>query len=231
MRQLPLGVRLRDTALFATYHPGPNAEAAAYLRRLADGGLAGGAWLWGGPATGKTHLLQAACAEAAARGRSAAFLPMGGLAGHGPGVLEGWPGEGLLALDELEAVAGDADLERALFGLYNRLAEEGGSLLVASRTAPAGLGLGLPDLRSRLAAGGVFRLEPLAEDERIEALRQRAAHRGLELPVETARFLLRRLPRDMASLCDWLERLDVAALAAQRRLTVPFVAEILRTER
>jgi chromosomal replication initiation ATPase DnaA len=31
----------------------------------------------------------------------------------------------------------------------------------------------------------------------------------------------------MASLCDWLDRLDVASLVAQRRLTVPFVREVL----
>ena len=38
---------------------------------------------------------------------------------------------------------------------------------------------------------------------------------------------MRRLPRDMASLCGWLERLDHASLAAQRRLTVPFVRDVL----
>jgi len=58
-------------------------------------------------------------------------------------------------------------------------------------------------------------------------LKLRARHRGLELPEETAQYLLRRLPRDMATLYDWLDLLDVAALAAKRRLTVPFVREVL----
>jgi len=35
------------------------------------------------------------------------------------------------------------------------------------------------------------------------------------------------LPRDMASLYDWLDLLDIASLAAKRRLTVPFVREVL----
>jgi chromosomal replication initiation ATPase DnaA len=31
----------------------------------------------------------------------------------------------------------------------------------------------------------------------------------------------------MTELCGWLDRLDRASLAAQRRLTIPFVREIL----
>jgi DnaA family protein len=52
--------------------------------------------------------------------------------------------------------------------------------------------------------------------------------RGFELPDETAQYLLRRLPRDMATLCRFLDELDEASLAAQRRLTVPFVKEVMR---
>jgi len=76
----------------------------------------------------------------------------------------------------------------------------------------------------------VFRLEPLDDEDRILALRLRAGHRGLELPDETARYLLRRLPRDMRALCEWLDRLDIASLAAQKRLTVPFVRGVLGEE-
>jgi DnaA family protein len=39
-----------------------------------------------------------------------------------------------------------------------------------------------------------------------------------------------RLPRDMHSLCAVLDRLDEAALAAQRRLTVPFLRQVLEPQ-
>ena len=61
-----------------------------------------------------------------------------------------------------------------------------------------------------------------------EALVLRARHRGLELPEETARFLASRARRDMASLHALLDRLDDQALVAQRRLTIPFVKDVLR---
>jgi DnaA family protein len=67
----------------------------------------------------------------------------------------------------------------------------------------------------------------LNDDEQIEALDLRAHLRGFELPAETAKYLQRRFPRDMRSLCDVLDTLDDAAFAAQRRLTVPFIREIV----
>jgi DnaA family protein len=102
-----------------------------------------------------------------------------------------------------------------------------GRLLVASRAAPAALEFSLPDLGSRLRAGDARQLLPLDDDARIRALRLRAAQRGLELGEESAQFLLRRLPRDMHTLLGVLERLDEASLAAQRRLTVPFLRQAL----
>ncbi len=47
------------------------------------------------------------------------------------------------------------------------------------------------------------------------------------MPAETANFLLVRSKRDMSSLYRILDTLDQAAMKAQRRLTVPFVKEVL----
>jgi DnaA family protein len=73
----------------------------------------------------------------------------------------------------------------------------------------------------------VFQLRPLDESEQREALQLRAHARGFELPDSTALWLQRRFPRDVASLFDLLDTLDEAALIAQRRLTVPFIREVL----
>ena len=64
--------------------------------------------------------------------------------------------------------------------------------------------------------------------DRAQALQLRATHRGLDLPDETASYLLSRSRRDMASLYDVLDVLDEEALRAQRRLTVPFVRDVLK---
>lgn len=227
MKQLPLGVQLRHHARFATYVTGGNENALATVRgcwraRPATPVI----WLWGGPGTGKTHLLQAACAAADEEGRRAGYLPLGEPA-LAPAALEGWEALDLVCGDGLHAVAGNAAWERALFGLFNGMSERGGTLLVTADRAPAALSLELPDLASRLRSGPVFQLRPLDDGGRLEALQRHASARGLRLPEETARYLLRRTRRDMHSLCATLDRLDRASLVAQRRLTIPFVRELL----
>ena len=219
MRQLALGVKLRDGATFDSFIAGANAELIACLH----GGDAKHVWLWGGRASGKTHLLQAVCAAA---GGSAAYFPLGA-AGLPPEALAGFETAGVLCLDDVDAVAGDPAWERALFALFNACTDLGTRLILAASAAPRSLAWVLDDWRSRAASCVVYQVRELDEAGRLEALRHRAMRRGLELPSETAAYLLKRTPRDLASLLDLLDALDEASLAAQRRLTVPFIRDAL----
>ena len=63
------------------------------------------------------------------------------------------------------------------------------------------------------------------------ALQLRSRWRGLELSDEVGQFLLRRTDRSSAALFALLDKLDQAALMAQRRLTVPFVKSVLADDR
>jgi DnaA family protein len=227
VRQLPLGVQLGVSLRFETYAAGANEEAVEALRRVAAMRSNAPVWIYGPPGAGKSHLLQAACAEAGAAGRASAYLPLAHVRAEGPAIVEGFERQDLVALDDVDAVAGDAGWESALFTLYNGIGEHGGRLAMAGAGPPAAIPIRLPDLASRLAASEVHRLEPLAESEQPAALRRRAERRGLDLPDETLGFLTRRAPRDFATLCRMLDALDTESLAAQRRLTVPFVREWL----
>lgn len=229
-RQLPLGVRLRDSSRFAGYFAGRNREPVATLLALAPRARPVAVWLCGPSGTGKTHLLQALCARAGEQGQSAAYFPLQQVAALGPGVLAGCGELDWVCLDDVGAVAGLDGWEKALFALYTELEESGGRLLVTANVPPAGLEIALRDLASRLSGGLVLRLHPLDDAEQIAALTLRAGQRGLELPEETARYLLARLPRDMHTLGVFLDTLDDASLAAQRRLTVPFVSQVLKEQ-
>jgi len=224
MRQLPLGVRLRDRARFDSFLTGPNALAVGQLQALALAPRPGLTWLHGPAGSGKSHLLQALCAAA---GQAAAYLPLFELTAQGPAALGAWPEARWACVDDLGLVVGHPHWERALFALYLDCEERGASLLMAAREPPRALPFGLADLASRCAAGHLLGLAPLDEAGQGEALRLRARLRGLELPDETLQFLQRRLPRELDSLLEALDGLDEAALADQRRLTVPFVREQL----
>ena len=227
MKQLPLAMRLRERAVFDSFVPGANAAAVQQLRALAGGAAAGVYWLSGPHAVGKTHLLQATCAMARSAGTDTAYLPLSQLLALGPETLEGWHGARVAAVDDVAAIAGRRDWEQAMFGLYRELEERGATLLAAAAAPPLLLKFSLPDLASRFAAATLLPLRVLDESEQREALRLRAHARGLELPEESALYLQRRFRRDLATLYELLDAIDEAALQAQRRLTVPFIRQVL----
>ncbi len=218
--QLPLRLSLRDSTTFDNFVAAGNELAVQALGRGQDDSI----YLWGPAGSGKTHLLQAACHAATREG--AMYLPLAELAA-GPELFTGLESCAVVAIDDLDVIAGQPDAETALFHLYNRVREAGGRMILAASRSPAALGMTLPDLVTRLGWGLVFRLHTLDDRGRRQALQLRARRRGFDLPDDVTDFLLRRHARDMNSLFALLDRLDEASLAAQRRLTIPFVRELL----
>lgn len=228
--QLPLGIGLRDEATFENLIAGPNAEAAALARRAGSLGGEQFVYFWGAPGTGKTHLLQAVCHEMAKIGGACAYLPLREHQDLSPEMLEGMEQLDVVCIDDVETIVGDPAWELALFSLYNALRDRmSGCMVVASVAAPGAWPWHLPDIASRLASCVVVHLEELAESDKLKALQLRARARGLDLNEEVGQYLLRRCRRDMASLFALLDQLDRQSLVAQRRLTVPFVKEVMGT--
>lgn len=224
--QLALPFPLAAHASFATFVPAGGSPALAQVQ-LAATGRSAPVWLWGGAGSGRTHLLQAACRAADGTGLRSMYLPLGHPDLNDPQLLRELDEVEFLALDDIDAVIAAGDWERALFRVLESALAGGPALVLAASVPPAKAAWQLADLASRAAAAVVFRLDPLDDDERLQALTRHAAHRGLELSDGAGRYLLERVGRDMTNLCAWLERLDRASLAAQRRLTVPFIRSLL----
>lgn len=218
--QLALGVQLSQAPGFDNFFAGPNAATCDALRRLARARGLLSACLVGGAASGKTHLLRAAVAEAAEGSlhlglRDARAVDLAGL--------EQAP---LLALDDVDA--GSEELALPLLRLIDARRARSLPLLVSSRSAPAQLAELLADLRTRLSAMALLPLRPLRDEDRQALLQHLALERGLELPEESTRWLISHLARDPGTLIATMNRLDAAALSQQRRLTLPFVQQVLR---
>ena len=51
--------------------------------------------------------------------------------------------------------------------------------------------------------------------------------RGFNLPNESANYLIKRVERNVGSLIDIINILDYESLSKQRKLTIPFIKNIL----
>ena len=226
-RQIPLSLSLQERASFDNFHPQPGSTVVAMLQEIASGDGPHLLYIWGPNGVGKSHLLHATCNLFGSDQRQSIVLPLKTLFAQGPASLDGVGQYDLVALDDLDAVAGDSGWEESLFHLLNRLRDDGNHVLITAKTAPAELSMKLPDLRSRLGEGVVERLTSLDDREKWHVLQERAASRGMEMGDEVASFLMSRTSRDFHTLFSLLDQLDEHTLIAQRRITIPFVKELL----
>ncbi len=227
INQLTLGVGFKDEGTFANYFAGKNSLLIRELEKSAQGIGERIIYLYGASGQGCTHLLQACCHEAYQNGLSAAYLPLASLIDFSPDVFDGLESRELVCIDDVHMIAGKPLWEEAIFHAYNRIHDAGGQLIVTAKMPPKLLGLALPDVVSRLSWGIVFQLQSLTDDEKLQVLIMRAERRGMMLSEEVGKFILTHSPRHMSTLFSALDSLDKISLAAQRKLTIPFVKTVL----
>lgn len=192
-------------------------------------------YIWGGKSSGKSHLLKAVSNHYLLNQQTSSYIPLEKSQYFSPMVLDNAEQLDVICLDDLQIVAGDEAWELAIFNLFNQIREQQGLfgsghktlLLISADSPPHQLKIHLPDLRSRLTWGEVYQLSNLSDEQKRVILQRNAYQKGMELSDEVANFLLKRLDRDLQTLSTELDRLDRASLQAQRKLTMPFVKEIL----
>ncbi len=230
-QQLPLGVHLRSDAKLSRFVQSRQSALIPALKdlinRQGDQTTESFVYLYGHENTGKSYLLQAVCNEADLVGVSAIYLPLSQINEWSEDMLEGLEQFQLICLDDVSAVIGHSAWQEALFHLFNRIRDIGHSLLISGDESPANSHIELQDLRSRLAWGLTFKLDPLSDDQKREAIKQEAAARGLVLADEVAQYLLNHGERDLSKQYAYLDQLDRASLQAQRKLTIPFAKQVL----
>ena len=230
--QLPLQLVVSHGRRFANFEVAPdNAELVDAVRRVAAESEPERVLIVGGAGSGKSHLLEAASEVASAGGDAVAFVPMRDWCSQHVDAVRGLGRSGLLCIDDIDAVAGDRRWEEALLALLEGSASRATRMLVSAGALPANIPFELADLRSRLSAATLYRLRELDDESRARALRRHASGRGIEIPDDVVGYVLARHRRDMPSLVALLDRLDHHSMAHQRRLTVPFVRNLVEAGR
>ena len=227
--QLTLMVQLPDDETFTSFKSDLNQGIVSQLKSYIDPqqSTPHSLYLFGLSGTGKSHLMHASSTYAAQIGKSSVCLSCAELKQLPVEVLDGLEQIDLICLDDIHLIAGDKRWQQAIFDLYNRVLEQNNYLLISGNERAQQLGISLPDLVSRLTWGLTEQIKPLDDDEKVIAIQHRANQRGLFLSDEVVKFLLNRLSRDMGSLITSLDILDKASIQEQRKITIPFIKEVL----
>ena len=228
--QLPVTFEFRANQTFDDFYPGSNQEIVGQLKRTVSGIGEQFVFLWGNAGHGKSHLLQACCQDAFTQEINAFYLDLADSTAINPGLLTGLEDFELVCLDNIDSLAHREDWELALFNFFNLHRERKHRLLLSASSAPNTLGFILPDLKTRMNWGLSIKIQPLDDDDKIAALIQKAQQMGFGITPQVARFLLTHYDRNLPSLWLMLDKLDWASLAAKRKLTIPFLKQILKQQ-
>jgi DnaA family protein len=222
MRQLVLELAPPAAATLNNFVVGRNAELVHSLRGVAERG-ATSIFVWGEPGSGRTHLMQGVISAVRERSGTAEYLACT----RGARLHEALHRLDGVAIDDVERLAPEEQVD--LFSLYNALRDRGAAFVVSGSAPLHQLGL-RHDVATRLASGLVYQVHALSDEEKIRALQNHAAARGIRLPEEVPAYLLGRVRRDMGTLLAVLDAVDRSSLAVKRAITVPFVRDWLQAK-
>jgi chromosomal replication initiation ATPase DnaA len=210
-RQLPFDLPPRNAMGAADFVAARSNEAALALIEAWPHWPAPWLAVHGPTGCGKTHLGHVFQEKV---GDTALFLTA-------PTSLPELPEKSVLILDEPRLD------ETAFFHLINQVKSDGGALLILSRDAPARWDVKLPDLASRLKAIPSVDVSPPDDALLAAVLVKHFADRQIHVAPDVIDYLLRHTERSFAAAADTAERLDRAALAEGRAITIPLVRRIL----
>lgn len=224
--QLPLQFEFQSNQNFNTFYPGSNEEVINHLRQLFvnDEQLI---FLWGEAGTGKTHLLQAVSQESSQKGKSSFYYSLNKSQLPDPEMLIGLENFDIVCFDNIEAIAENTEWELAFFNFFNFHRDANKKLILSAHCPPKFLPIQLPDLKTRMNWGLTLKLATLSDEQQLNALIHKANDLGFEIPINVGRFLMVHYARDLPSIWLLLDKINHATLAAKRKLTIPFLKQIM----
>jgi len=230
--QMPLKIGLRDDACFETFVTEKESQAVALsgLQSALIQTNGNAFYLYGESGAGKTHLLQASCRYVTEKGQTSVYLPFGD---HSlpliPDVLIGLEQTPLVCLDDMTEIVGDSKWELALANLITKSSVQGHTVILAGQVSINDWSIKTNELAKALMMVLPIELHSVIEKEEVIVALQRHSKRlGFELPNDVGNYLVKQFSADLQELLAVLKLLEQATLVEKRRLTLPFVKQVLQ---
>mgnify|MGYP001101293996 CR=1 FL=1 len=230
--QMPLKIGLRDEASFSTFVTEQESLAVALnaLQNSLKKNSGNAFYLYGEEGVGKTHLLQAACRFMTEQDQASVYLPMSDKSlPLIPDVLIGLEQTSLVCLDEFDGLVGHLKWEKALANLLVKSSDQGHVVIISGQKSINHWNIVTQELAKSLMNVLPILVNPLEDKEEvINALQRHSSTLGFDLPMEVGNFLVKNFSTDLQELLAVLKLLEQATLVEKRRLTLPFVKQVLK---
>jgi len=220
MNQLGLPISLNVQMSLANFVA--NAQIQRAVGQIFSSDTASEVYVYGGPGSGKTHLLQAVIFSAIEQNKAAVFIDC---KDEIPDYLvEVVANLDWLSIDNIGYV--NENQQHLLFDLYNRARQGNVNIIVSGLSLPAELQM-MKDIKTRLNLATVFQLEALNDEQTKEALNNQMSERNMSIDEKVYSYLFKHYSRDIGLLFEAIDRLDEASMQAKQGISIPLAKKIL----
>ena len=230
-QQLTLGVTLNAQQQLSNFSFSGSPALAQTLDQLMFNEQSDSVYVFGAQGVGKSHVLQGCVLKAQEMGQEAVYISCSELmqipVHQANDYLVGLEHNVLVCVDDIDCLVANSHWAQAWFHLYNRLTQQGNHLVMSAKSNPRTINCSLNDLRSRLQLANVFQLNALDEVASRQLLKAKAKQKGLQLTDEQVAYIFSRSPRGLANLLAVLDLLDSASWLEKRRITIPFIKQVM----
>lgn len=228
--QLALPIGVDESRSFDNFNAGSNARLLEHLKdqiqlRLNKANRSYSAViLWGDTSVGKTHLLSALVQLCGQLDGEVCWFNSG-IVDYAQRIENNK--SKIYLLDDIEDYVTDSTSEQALLSSIEQIKQVQGLLIMTATRSINHLGIELADLLSRFKAMDSFELIALDDAQKREVVRMRALQRGIVLSDEVINWLFNHTSRNLSSLLELLEQMDITSLAQKRKVTIPLIKAML----
>ena len=228
--QLSLNLDIKHDASLSDFS-GPGWMSIIDAVRQLHVGLIGQLYLFGSPATGKSHLLSAICESFIDIDKSAICLSLNELVNTDVNVLSSLENFDVIAIDDLDVLEHSSQWQEALFHLINRSREGQRQLLFAANKPASELPFQLTDLLSRLAQAPTFKVpdgHQLADRQALlESILRR---RGWQFDERILDYLLIEGPHRIGAMMEVLNYIQpMFSNLGRSNISKAVIGDALRT--
>lgn len=221
-KQLPLDLMSSQSHDFENF---VTTSASAAVVSALKGRLPDFSYVWGGHASGKTHVLNA-CRHWHER-QTVKTMMLDAAQMKAVAIEQVLPADiQMLLVDDVDVLKGSRATETLAFNLYNHCKAHGITLVYSAAIAPRSDEWVLPDLRSRLNAGQILPLTILSGQKALDLFESQLQAKGITYDLAVMPYVEKHLSSDYPSLSQLLKNIETTTLKEKQRLTVPLLKKI-----
>ncbi len=225
--QYPLHFEFRANQTFDDFFAGANQPILEDLKQCVLGYGEQQIFVWARSGQGKSHLLQSCCHYAQEHEYSSFYFDLSRHSLHKSAIFLGLDDYEVVCVDNVDSIIGQVKWEQALAAFMQRHYERGHRLILSATNLPNHMTIKTSNVKANLSWGLMVQLKTLVDTYSIDALIFKADAMGLEISPQVGRFLMIQHQTELDGLWYLLERLDRASLSAKRKLTIPFLKQLL----